>query len=273
MLENSGPSLMSGMASALSRSGLASSEPCSTRYKLLCTANRCDVDFTGANRVRSTFNTMAPSSNDRMAAPGAVSSCSVRLPSTSGNAGMGSSDRRPAVTRRLTSLSDTHMLLVLKVWKRFAIFLNSACRGLGTCIASSSIGRSSYCSNTPPCVSERVRLVTSRQKLMSSLMRWYMMERSTVAPRLSTLEMKRYSLPCASSWSSRPLSASDWNRSPAPGGYQYLWLAVSSGSKGAVGSSVCESQSMRGMADCSKQCRLRWCRAYLRTIFSVSACV
>ena len=42
---------------------------------------------------------------------------------------------------------------------------------------------------------------------------------STVAPRLSTLDTNRYSLPSASSRSSSPDRASDAKMSPCPGGY------------------------------------------------------
>uniref|UniRef100_A0A147BUP1 Putative secreted protein n=1 Tax=Ixodes ricinus TaxID=34613 RepID=A0A147BUP1_IXORI len=108
-------------------------------------------------------------------------------------------------------LSFIHRLLVLKILN-FFMLLNSSMFSLGTCAISNSLSRFSYWMRVPPLTSALVLSVTSITKsggagvfVERSRLR---ILRSTVAPRLSMLEMKQNSRPSDRKCSRSP----DWQK-------------------------------------------------------------
>ena len=77
------------------------------------------------------------------------------------------------------------------------------------------------CISVPPFISALVLSVTSIRNSVLLKIKCSKIASSTVAPKLSIFEIKRYSLPSAKSLSKVPLIYKDSNRSPCPGGYQF----------------------------------------------------
>lgn len=91
-----------------------------------------------------------------------------------------------------SAVAQAHMLLVLK---RLNFLMIWSLRSAGTVLSSTTFAFPPYPTTSPPVRSARVRSMASTANSASWSKTWYSMSRSTVAPRLSTLLMKMYSLP------------------------------------------------------------------------------
>eukprot|EP01139_Manchomonas_bermudensis_P009972 Amastigsp_a339769_87.p4 type:complete len:126 gc:universal Amastigsp_a339769_87:511-888(+) len=116
--------------------------------------------------------------------------------------------REPDASAASIARSDAHSELVLNT-ANFLIDLNSSTLRFGTCASSSSLVRPSYEMIVPPLTSARVLFVTSITNGSDCATRSAAILTSTVAPRLSTFEMKMYSMPRPRRSASTPVARSD----------------------------------------------------------------
>mmetsp|Transcript_27443 Transcript_27443/g.68889 ORF Transcript_27443/g.68889 Transcript_27443/m.68889 type:complete len:338 (-) Transcript_27443:215-1228(-) len=228
---------------------------------------RSEVALTGRKRERGTLTPQALLKK-LIPAPTAVSSCTTFWPLAVLGLTMMSRLMPPDCMTRLIARKSIQILFVLKTLNLLTD-LNSSRYSGGTWATSRSETLPSYDMMVPPLISARVLSVSSMQysDLESAII--FRIFVSTVAPRLSTLERKMYSLPCAMRVSTRPLLKRASKKSPCPGGYQSslskpLWVL-------GMGSS--ESLRIRGYLLCWKVVMVTFASEYFWMIFAVSASV